>query len=351
MSFLTDAELASLRLTHMSLHIVSDGDFKPEHELAIEHEDFLLDRIRDVDVDSVYRFADQSVIRDKVEEIASRKVGFELGAQQLSHLFNKQHTGVARDGAFFVLEIGVENEEVYLYALMKYDYGQALEVVEKDGATGLRRIVEAFVGDKKAIQKSALIRVVGGKAEAVISTRDRTGKPAPQLTEYFQKFLDVVRDRTDKELTLVVKEVVRTSIADNREYLPEGGVAPAVSRALEVLRQTPVINEEAINHAVWVGAGQPEDEKVQAALQKSVGRHVKNKRLSGVSFSPDGSQLGKPITREVTTEEGVTIRYHSNLEGAAVKRRTLDDGATQFVVTTKTYTDAVLSDKTVARAR
>jgi hypothetical protein len=76
MSFLTDAEAASLRLARMSLHIVSNEDFVPEPELDIEHDDFLLERVRDIASDSVYRFQDISTTRDVVEQVSRRDVGF-----------------------------------------------------------------------------------------------------------------------------------------------------------------------------------------------------------------------------------------------------------------------------------
>lgn len=344
MSFLTDPEAASLRLARMSLHIVSGDEFVPEPELAIEHDDFLLDRIRDIASASVYRFEEVSATRDMIQSIARRDIGFEEGAQTLAREFCRFHRGGTRDGAFFVFELGVDDENTRIYALMKYDYGQALELVEREGVAGLRRIVEAFVGDKAAIQKSALVRVVNGAADAEISTRDRMGRPAPDLTDYFIRYLQVTRDRTNGELTTAVKEVVRTALEDHRELLPPGGVAPAVSRALEVLRNTENVTEDVVNHAVWTGAGQPADEQVRESLKKSVGRLVKRKRLAGITFPPDGGQLGRPITRVVRTEEGVTIQYNTGLEGQAVRKVDTADGATQFIVTTRRYTDAVVSE-------
>src|SRR3546814_10254156 len=147
-----------------------------------------------------------------------------------------------------------------LYALVKYDYSQALEILHREGATGLRRIVEAFVDNRSAIQKSAVIRTRAGIAEPALSTRDRMGRPAPELTDFFRDYLQITRERNDQELTSDVKEIVRLALLDNREFLPKGGVATCVSRATGVLRNAPEINEEVIRQAVWVGAGQPDDE-------------------------------------------------------------------------------------------
>lgn len=49
MGFLSDEESLSLRLARMSLHIVgSEGEFEPQPELPIEHEDFLLKILREI---------------------------------------------------------------------------------------------------------------------------------------------------------------------------------------------------------------------------------------------------------------------------------------------------------------
>lgn len=349
MSFLTDVEASSLRLARMSLHIVSGDEFQPEPELAIEHDDFLLDRIRDIASASVYRFEDVSTTRQAIEAIAARTVGFEEGAQNLAREFCRFHRGGTRDGAFFVFELGVNDERVLLYALMKYDYGQALELVQREGSAGLRRIVEAFVGDKSAIQKSALVRVVDGTAETPISTRDRMGRPSPELTDYFIRYLQVTRDRSDAELTNAVKEVVRTALHDHREFLPAGGIAAAVHRAFQVLRTAEALTEDVINHAVWMGAGQPENTSKREELQTSVGRLIKRKRLAGISFAPDDSQLGRPVTRKVRTEEGVTIEYNTGLEGGAVQKLEQADGTTQFIITTRNFSDAILSESVSRR--
>lgn len=344
MSFLTDPEAGSLRLARMSLHIVSNDDFHPEPELAIAHDDFLLDRIREIASASVYRFADASTTRDTIEAISTRVLGFAEGAQTIAQDFCRFHRGSTRDGAFFVFELGVDDETVRLYALMKYDYGQALELVQQEGAAGLRRIFEAFVGDKNAIQKSAIIRVVNGVAESSISTRDRMGRPAPQLTDYFSSFLQVVRDRSDDELTTAVKEVVRTALEDYRENLPPGGVAAAVSRGFEVLRNSEQITEDVLAHAVLMGAGEPTDAAAREVLTKSVTRLANRKRLSGIAFVPQRGLLGRPITRVVRTEEGVTIQYNTGLEGEAVRRSQLPDGTTQFIVTTRRFSDGVVPE-------
>ncbi|SER60248.1 hypothetical protein SAMN05216548_12914 [Faunimonas pinastri] len=346
MGFLSDAEIDSLRLARMSLHIVADdADFEPQPELPVEHDDFLLQILRDVASDSIYRFADRSSTRDRIEEVARRDIPFHEGAQALSSDFRRFHTGNMRDGAFFVFELGVADESTRIYALVKYDYSQALELVQREGATALRRIVEAFVSDKASIQKAALVRTVDGVAEPGISTRDRMGRPAPTLTSYFQDYLQVERERNDQDLTREVRDVVRTALQDNKEYLPRGGVAVGLARALDVLRNAPEINEDVVRQAVWVGAGQPEDARVRGTLDTSVNRLVRRRRLEGVAFAPHQEGLPRSVRRQVQTEEGVTLEYNTALEGQAVRREEQPNGETRFVVTTRNYTDGVITER------
>jgi hypothetical protein len=350
MGFLTDPESATLRLARMSLHVVGgEEEFEPQPELPVEHDDFLLDILRDIASDSVYRFAEISTTRNTIEAVASRRVGFQEGAQALANDFCRHHHGGVRDGAFFVFELGVAEPDVSIYALVKYDYSQALEIVHREGATGLRRIVEAFVGNKSAIQKSALIRARAGIAEPGLSTRDRMGRPAPELTDFFEKYLQVKRQRSDEELTNDVKDVVRLALSDNREFLPKGGMATCLSRATSVLRAAPEINEEVIRQAVWVGAGQPADDATKARFNVSVDRLVQRKKLTGLAFVPAPAVLPRTLRRSITTEEGVKLEYNTALEGQAVVEQTLPDGRIQFVVTTESYRDDVDSDR-VGRA-
>jgi len=67
-------------------------------------------------------------------------MSFQEGSQALAADFCRLHRGSSKDGAFFVFELGVSDESTNIYALVKYDYSHALEIVHREGATGLRRI-------------------------------------------------------------------------------------------------------------------------------------------------------------------------------------------------------------------
>lgn len=78
----------------MSLHIVGGADdFEPQPELPVEHDDFLLDILRSIASDSVYKFADRSTTRTRIETIATRQIPFDEGAQALAEDFCRLHIG------------------------------------------------------------------------------------------------------------------------------------------------------------------------------------------------------------------------------------------------------------------
>jgi hypothetical protein len=351
MGFWADEEAASLRLARMSLHLVGgDEAFEPQAEMPVEHDDFLLKMLREIASDGVFKFRPRSATKSTIQQIASRDLGFESGAQNLAEDFCREHRGRHRDGAFFVFELGTNDADTLIYALVKYDYSQALERVDREGLNGLRRIVEAFSADKGSIQKAAIIRTRGGVVEDSISTRDRMGKPAPELTDYFRMFLDVERTRDDRQLTKDVKSVIRTVLQDHSEHLTDT-MSVSVSRGFDVLRNASEVDEGTVKHAVWTGAGEPSDEAFRTVLDAAVDRLLKRRKLSGISFAPTKDVLRRSVRRKVTTDEGVTLEYDTSLAGGAVLEEDLVDGGKRFIVTTKGYKDAVLDDQPERAAR
>jgi hypothetical protein len=82
MSFLTDAELASLRIKQMILHVVGGKEkFEPQPVVeGVGHIDFFLARIQDAAVSGVHRFEEKSGTKALLQQIGSRAVNFEEGA-------------------------------------------------------------------------------------------------------------------------------------------------------------------------------------------------------------------------------------------------------------------------------
>lgn len=343
MGFLTEVEREQLRIESMILHVVSDEEFDPAPAQVVQHAEFFLSRILNTDVAPVYQFKVVSRSRDWVEQMARSAITFERGAQELSREFAREHGTTTRDGAFFIFELRTDDEDVRIYSLIKYDYREVIEQADnEDGGTRLRRIVNAFIDDKKAIQKAALIRVVGGQAEALLATRDRT-RASPEIADYFAKFLDVHRISSDEDLNRRMVAALRETFNDCKEVLPNQDAASALRQAKAVLRDRQQINEDAIIEAVMAAAGQPDNEEAKGLLRKRTTQKLRARRLAGLEFRPDRGVLRKASMRRIRTTEGVTVLYPDGV--ARVRRAQNADGAGETITIT---TDRILEDIVVA---
>lgn len=352
MAFLSDDESASLTIRRMIMHVVGEGDFEPASEIDdIEEEGFFLDRIRDVDVDAVYSFDAGSVTRRTIGDMAAGRMTFEEGGQALARDFARFHTARRpREGVFFVFELGVDAVGVDLYALIKYDYSEAIEQVDGDGGAHLRRIVQALIGDKKAIQKSCLVRVRAEQVEDSISAHDRM-KSGSDIGDYFASFLEAKRERSDNDLNRAAAEVVREVLTKHRDALPGRDVPRALREAKAALRARQQIDEEAIQEAVLAAAGDPEREEVRNALIRTVGQRAKARKLQGLQFRSDRQVWRRPNLTELKTREGVLVRYPDDLAGASVFREPRADGGETIRVETRAVVEVAVVKEGPSQAR
>lgn len=347
MSYLMDGEGDALSITRMILHVVGEGDFEPQSEMeAVEQEPFFLARIKDVDASGLFTFDPASETKATIGEIAQGALNFEEGAQRLARDFSGRHGGASVDGVLFMFELSSNQPQTSLYSIVKYDYREAIERTDEDGQSHLRRIVEAFVADKRALQKSCLIRVVNGVVSDEIAAQDRMGR-SPDLTDYFAAFLNVRRSRTDTELNKNLTEALRAVFTDRRDDLPNRDPGAALVAAKDALRQRQAIDNAAILEAVLVASGDPQDADVRAAFEASVSRKLRSAKLTGVQFAPDPQILRRAARKRIQTVEGVTIEYPSDLENVRVRNSPGANGGRTITIETDRVEDvAVVRDRT-----
>jgi hypothetical protein len=340
LAFLTEDELAGLRIRRMILHAVSDEEFTPEPEFeVVEEENFFLERIKDTDAASLFSFLPDSLSRPIFEQMGSGSISFEEGAQQLAALFAHDHDTGMKPGALFMFELEWGAPQSVVYSMVKYDYREAIERSEEDEDHKLRRIVEAFIADKRALQKSCLIRVVDGVADAQVSARDMLGR-APDLAVYFAKFLGVRRDRSETELSQAAAEALRSALVDLANHLPDRDVARALAHAKEGLRNRVLVDDAALVDVALAAAGNPADDAVISVIRAKVERAARQKRISGLAFRPDRNVLRRAHRTRLQTFEGVVVEYPADLLGTNVIRVRGDDGGETITITTERRIDA-----------
>jgi hypothetical protein len=347
LSFITEQEASSITIRRMILHVVGGEDgFEAQEEMQdFEHAPFFLERIRGAAVDGVYSFEDASETKRRLERMARGELAFKTGGQELARAFSKAHVEASRDGAFFVFELEVGLPDTVLYSLVKYDYRSAIEFTAKEGRQSLRAIVQAFVTERRAIQKSCFVRVVAGQAETLVSAFDRMGR-APDLTDYFRNFLDVKRSRSDHELSVDLNEMLRATLTACREFIPNRDVPAALEASKVSLRGREVIDESAIREAIYVGSGRPDDEATRVELDRSATREIKRRKLAGVEFRPALAVLAQRPRRQIKTIESVVLSYPGEEEGKSVRRERQPDGL-GWIITIRTQRDFV-EDATLA---
>ncbi|MFK1548917.1 nucleoid-associated protein [Pseudomonas aeruginosa] len=334
MGFFTEKEEASVAIRRMSLHVVGSKTFDAMPERKPEHTEFFKTKILESAADAVFTFKTNSTTRIELEAIAGGSVTFERGAQSIARSFNTQHVVGSADGVLCMFELSVDEPNTVIYSLIKYDYKMALE---QDGAkpeAALRRIVTALIDDKKAIQKTALVRVVDGVAEASVSARDRK-RQAPDLADYFEAFLGVTRTISDEELSQTASTLLRRALKACKELLPDHDVPKAFRTAKGILGRRRKVDEDAIVEAVISAAGDPSDDKTVHRLERETRRRVRESKLHQLEFKPDRSVLRQPAIRKLRTVEGVTIIFPDIENNPNVDIRDVGGGAQRIVIETK----------------
>lgn len=347
LSYLLDEELDSLRVARMIIHVVGQRgtDFVPQPEIDVQQEGFFRARIVAEAGDGVHSFAVDSPVKSILEAMAGGQLTFEAGGQLLARRFWEMHVRQSIAGAFFVFELQSEVDGVKLYAMIKYDYREAVELAQAEGRSVLRAIVQAFVKERRAIQKFCLVRLRDGIAEAAVSASDRM-KEAPDLTDYFERYLGVSRSRSNDELSAKLNEALRGALEDVKPDLPRGDVGGAVARAKIALQGRATVTNDDVVDAVLHAADRPDDETVRARLETATRRRLRKQNLQDVEFRPNRRTLQVQPRRVIRTAEEVRLEFPAEELGNTVTRQDTPDGVVFTIRPSRLIEDGTLPDRT-----
>ncbi|AUW59015.1 hypothetical protein C1T17_13840 [Sphingobium sp. SCG-1] len=343
MSFLTDPEIGSLHVDRMIIHLVGKRiDFQRAPETPVQQQEFFQSRIIDHAASAVHRFTEHSNVRPVLQQMGAEDIDFEAGGQELARLFWHDHPTQSTPGAFFVFQLSTEIEGDILYALIKYDYRAVVELSQRDGHNVLREIIQAFVKEKRAVQKFCMARYRDGTIEDMVSATDRMAE-APDLTDYFENYLGVSRARSTTELSARLNEAMRSTLNEVRDSLPNRNVGQALARAKQALRARGVVSNDDVVDALLHGAGRPADEETIARFGRVARGKLKRCNLTDVEFRPDPDALQVAPRHKVKTAEGTRLEYDEAQLGRTVFREDTEQGAV-FTVRTE---NRLVEDDTV----
>jgi hypothetical protein len=267
---------------------------------------FFLDRVKETLAGNAFRFQALSPVRQGLAAVTLAPESFAAQSQALARLFHTHHTGNTKRGVFFVIELTLEGER--LYSLIKYDHQKVLTYRLDRGPAGLRaiidEIVDTFVEEKQALQKSALIRLTpdGGDADII----DRTVRQ--DISTYFKAFLGVERAFSAADLTRALNDAAVLAGRKCQDQLTDEVKTSLLSRVHDTMETLGAFEPDAADtFLAGVFGPLPEDSALPERFQDALRQH----RLAGESFAFDMSGLSKPEKREIVTEEGIRIVYPS----------------------------------------
>nr|WP_242070516.1 nucleoid-associated protein [Pseudomonas mohnii] len=312
--------------------------FETMSERKLEHTDFFKTKILEHAADAVFSFKTNSTTKIELESITDGSATFERGAQSLARAFNTLHKGGSADGVLCMFELDVGIADTAVFSLIKYDYKLALEQDGTKPEAALRRIVTALIDDKRAVQKTALIRVVNGIADTNVSARDRK-RQAPDLADYFEAFLGVTRAISDHELSQTATTLLRRTLQACKDLVPDGDVSKAFRTAKGILGKRLKVDEDAMVEAVLSSVGDPTDDKIVQRLERETRRRVRESKLHHIEFKPDRAVLRQPATRKLRTVEGVTVIFPGIENSPNVVIEPIAGGAKRIVIETKEITE------------
>lgn len=334
MSFLTDQEIDTLHVDRMIIHLIGKRiDFQRAPETPVQQQEFFQSRIIDHAASAVHTFTQHSNVRPVLQQMGAGEIGFEAGGQELARLFRHDHPTQSTPGAFFVFQLSTDIEGDNLYALIKYDYRAVVELSQRDGQNVLREIIQAFVKEKRAVQKFCIARYRNGAIEDLVSATDRMAE-APDLTDYFENYLGVNRARSTRELSGRLNEAMRSALNEVRDHLPNRNVGQALSLAKNALRARGVVTNDDVVDALLHGAGWPDGEETIARFGRVARGKLKRANLTDVEFRPDRNALQVAPRHKVKTAEGTRLEYDDAQLGRTVFREETERG-TVFTVRTQ----------------
>lgn len=335
MALLTEAQKDALAIERMIFHAVNSDHELPTFFAEVsppQCADFFLERIKDTLKGSSYIFAAGAgtprLIQTVLDAPPTSRNTFVTVSRDLVTRF-KQKVGSDRRMApgvlmFFLLEALGEK----LCAIIKYEHQQVVSYSHKKDATGrtifdrhgnpvvdLEALVDTFTQDRKAMQKSAVIRLDQRSDDAPPTGRvivvDHSSKRYRDATRHFEEFLDIKREMAPEDMALRLENAAIESIRDHKDEVPrEIARAPARHVRLAMARMDGFDHEQLEQFLGAIVQGLPAEAKIIRKFKAK----IESCGLATEAFSFEGIQRPPPEYRRIVTTEGVAILYSREVE-------------------------------------
>ncbi|WP_082806196.1 nucleoid-associated protein [Marichromatium gracile] len=357
MSFLSETEIENLTIERMIFHIV-DPAFESAKFLAEvkppQCVDFFIERIKETLHGAAYEFIPGAGVPDLIYRALSSYNGrddFIEVSHDLADRFKDKtkHDKRLAPGALMLFKlkttgnnklvaiIKYEHQKVVSYSYIKDESGA--QALDKDGnpVPDLQTLVETFTKDRKAMQKSAVIRFQDHRKptkhktpQSSVVVIDHSSGRYRDATQHFANFLDIKRTFEPIELTKRLEDAAVEAIKTNRSEVP-----PEVAKAPKRFVRT------AISRLDGFDPKKPE-EFLSAVLQgvtpesktlKTFQRNLAKKNISTEAFKFEGVTPPAAEYRRVVTNEGITLLFSAgHEENKNIEIKNEDNGGVEITI-------------------
>ncbi|MCE6977927.1 hypothetical protein EI534_11105 [Pseudomonas frederiksbergensis] len=301
------------------------------------HSDFFIARLIETSKGTHYNFNLASGVQGQIHQSLVSPHAFVDCSQILAERFQKlyERDGRLIPGVLMLLQIR-SGHETYA-AIIKYDDTKVISyktTTTTDGKINpvLDHILNTFVQDKKALQKSALIKIDKGTGQLICI--DRSGKNG-DITEKFKDFLDITRKFSHETLTERLLEALKTTAKTHKDIVPQSIICQLTTAAKEAISSIETFNPAHPHTLLNALFGDLHtNEKIQQTFEKELRRQKIQTEIIKIpkNFFP------KPARKMKETFEGIRVIYTQAHEDAKQIIFNEVDGTKTFTVSTLKYT-------------
>lgn len=340
MALLTEDEIGSLTVERMIFHVVrpeaQDPLFLAEVK-PLRHGDFFVERIKETLNGAAYLFAPGSGMPALLARAMPKGDGQDEFVKVSRELAERFKIKVKQDKRYapgvlmlFLLKIGDGEERCT--AIIKYEHRQVISYSYLKDAAGnpvlddggnpvpdLQSLLDTFTEDRKAMQKSAVIRFGSKDAAEEDSRKDRlvvidhSSGRYRDASQHFANFLDIKRAMEPADMTKRLENAAVEAIKAHKNDVP-----PAVAKAPKRFVREAMARMDGFDHEKpeeFLGAvvqGLAPD----APILKSFQTKLSGYGLATEAFRFEGARPPEPEYRRLVTEESVVVYFKKEHEKA-----------------------------------
>lgn len=348
MGLLTDDEVADLSIERMIFHVVRPEDQNPIFLAEVkppQFADFFVDRVKETLRGAAYLFVPGSGMPALLSRAMPGTDGSDEFVKVSREVAERFKTKVGTDKRYapgvlmlFCLKTGSQR----LVAIIKYEHQQVISysylrdaegkpVLDADGnpVPDLKSLMDTFTKDRKAMQKSAVVRFGNEDAEDENAKRhrlvviDHSSGRYRDASQHFVNFMDIKRAMAPEDMTKRLIKAAVEAIKKHKDEVP-AEVAKAPNRYVNaaMARMEGFDHEKPEEFMGAVVQGLVPD----APILNTFSRNLSGCGLATEAFRFEGARPARGEYRRVVTNEGVAIIFSQRLEDDGKVKVANEDG-------------------------